>query len=352
MPAFRLAPLLVVLVPGACSNASSSSVASEGGATNSAAPCDTPAGTTTALFTTGLYVYSLAVDDTYVYAGTPQGVWSVPRSGGTPEQIIGGGEVDAVASDGSHLYFAGTYSVGSGPRSQSATGLFSAPLGGGAATLLSADAWSTQIVVDDANVYGASGGPWSVPIGGGGKTSLVQGSTPYSPTAIALYGANVYGAAPSPQGAVVSVPKAGGALTVLVPNRAHPAAIAVDASGIYWGEYSYLSQAGGIFRAALDGSGVTMLSPDDDVSGLAIDEAAVYWSEQHTNTIRSVPKGGGATVTLASGLNGPAGIAEYAGNVYWAEQPFVDAAVAVGDASEGAPTGDAGEAPTLLTTCK
>lgn len=337
-----LLPLLVASTLGGCSTHSTSSASGDG---TSAASCDTPTGMTMALIDTGLYAYNLAVDATYVYAATPQGVWRVARTGGTPTHLSGTGEADAIAVDSAHVYWAGMYAMGSGPKPGSGAGLFSAPIGGGDATMLSADAWSTQIAVDETNVYGASG-PWSVPIGGGSRTMLVQGGTThFASVAIAVYGSNVYFATAPGEGAIVSVPKTGGAPTVLVSNRAHPSAIAVDATGIYWGEYSYLAQPGGIFRAALDGSGVTMLSSDDDVAGIAIDDGNVYWSAQHANAIRSVPKGGGAMVTLASGLDGPAGVTQYAGNVYWAEQPFQDA-------SAGAPAVDAGESPTVMTTCK
>jgi len=331
-------PLLVASTLGACSTPSASSGA------DSSSPCDTPAGSTTAVVSNGLYTYGLAVDDTYVYAATPQGVWRVVRTGGTPTQLSGTSEADAIAIDSGHVYWTGNYTIGSGPKPMSGAGLFSAPIGGGAATMLSANAWSMQIAVDDTNVYGSIG-PWSVPIGGGTETTLAQGGASFATAAIALYDSDIYvAAAPPGPPAIVSIPKTGGAFTVLVPNRAHPTAIAVDATGIYWGEYSYLDQTGGIFRAALDGTGVALLSSDDDVSGIAIDADNVYWSAQHTNSILSVPKSGGAVVTLADGLDGPAGVVQYGGNVYWAEQPFLDASLG--------PAGDAGGSPTVMTACK
>ncbi len=334
---------LIVALAACRSNTTSTDTGS------SASPaCDTPAGTTTALLDGSYYAYALAVDDAYVYAATPGGVWRVPRTGGAPVQLGGSGEAVAIAIDGQNAYYTGNYAQGSGPKPMSGAGLFAVPIGGGAATMLSPDAWAMQIAVDDANVYGSLT-LWSVPIGGGSKTPLQQGGAPVESNAIALYGDNVYVASgPLGTSGVLTVPKTGGMPTVLVANRAHPGAIAVDATGIYWSESPYLDQSGGIFRAAPDGSGVTQLAPDDDANGLVIDADSVYWSASAVGAIRTVPKDGGNVVTLATGLAGPAGIVEHGGNVYWAEQPAQDASVSV-DAQAG-DDADAGAA--VVTACK
>jgi hypothetical protein len=226
-------------------------------------------------------------------------------------------------------------------------GLFAIPLGGGPATMLSPDAWAMQIAVDDTRVYGSLT-LWSVPLGGGSRTPLQQGGQPVESNAIALYGDSVYVAAgPLGVSGVVTLPKTGGMPTVLVEHRAHPGAIAVDATGIYWSEYPYLSQGGGIFRAALDGSGVTQLASDERASGIAIDADNLYWSND--GAILTVPKSGGDVTTLATGLAGPAGIVEHGGNVYWAEQPPQDASIGSADATaDNAPEGGA----TVMTACK
>ena len=189
-----------------------------------------------------------------------------------------------------------------------------------------------------------------MPLSGGVRTPLQQGGPTVESNAIALYGDSVYVAAgPLGVSGVVSLPKTGGMPTVLVQHRAHPGAVAVDGTGIYWSEYPYLSQNGGIFRAALDGSGVTQLAPDQDATGIAIDADDVYWSAGATGTILAMPKSGGDVTTLATGLAGPTGIVEQGGNVYWAEQPPQDA-------SSGSPASDAGNTPasgaTVMTVCK
>lgn len=344
--------LLVPSVLASCSGNPSTGQDSSGSPDSAAssAPCDTPAGVATTLVS-GTFAYSLAVDSTYVYLASPAGVLRVPLTGGTPQPLTGSQEADAVAIDSSHVYFTGDYSTGGSPKSGSATGLFSAPIGGGPPTLLSS-AWATQIVVDDTNVYGAIGGLWAVPIGGGAKTVLSSNVQPAAPAQIAVYAGNVY-VPTSPLGGagITAVPTTGGSPQVLVSNRAMPVAVAVDASGMYWGEYSYGSIAGGIFRAGLDGSNVTELAPDDDVSGFAIDAANVYWSASHLDVIRSVPKAGGSTTTLATGLDAPAGLVAQGGNVYWAEQPELDA-TAGGESDGGVAGGTPGPSPTVMTACK
>jgi hypothetical protein len=344
--------LLVASALAACSGKVSTGQGGSGspGSSGGTTPCDTPAGVTTTLVS-GSYAYSLAVDSSYVYLASSQGVLRVPLTGGTPQPLTGSQDAYAVAVDSSHVYFTGDYSTGGSPKSGSATGLFSAPIGGGTPTLL-ASAWAMQIVVDDTNVYGAIGGLWAVPIGGGAQTTLSSKVQPSIPAQIAVYAGNVY-VPTSPLGGagITAVPTAGGSPQVLVSNRAMPVAVAVDASGIYWGEYSYQSLAGGIFRAGLDGSNVTQLATDDDVSGFAIDDTNVYWSAQHLDVVRSVPKAGGSTTTLATGLDGPAGLVAQGGNVYWAEQPYVDASLG-GEGEGGVSGGSPATSVTVMTACK
>jgi hypothetical protein len=315
-----------------------------------ATSCDTPDGVTTAVIQNGPFTYGLAVDATYVYAATEQGIARAPRAGGPATQINASGEADAIAIDTGRVYWAGNYSIASGSKFASGIGLFSAPIGGGASTLLAASAWSTQIAVDEQSVYGATPSPWSVPIAGGPVTVLSQGVSAFASRSIALYGDNLYEAsAPPGTAAIVSIPKLGGAPIVLVGGRTDPEVIAVDSTGIYWAERGYPDQPGGVFRAGLDGSGVTMLAPDESANSLVVDDANVYWTSSETGTIESVSKDGGAVTRVASDLGAPGAIVQYGGNLYWAAQQ-------VGDASTELPV-DSGTTepvvtPTVMTACK
>ncbi len=96
----------------------------------SSATCDTPDGTISVV-DQGLHAYGIAVDETYVYTATSQGVWRVLRTGGMPTHLSGADEADSIAIDNSNVYWAGNYPIGSGPRPETGIGLFSAPLAGG-----------------------------------------------------------------------------------------------------------------------------------------------------------------------------------------------------------------------------
>jgi hypothetical protein len=89
----------------------------------------------------------------------------------------------------------------------------------------------------------------------------------------------------------------------------------VDATGIYWGTLQAIMAVGldgGIPTALVDG-GAGVLNP----MCVAIDEANVYWTDDKTGSVTTVPKHGGEVITLASDLNLPSGIVVDSTNVYW-----------------------------------
>ena len=54
-------------------------------------------------------------------------------------------------------------------------------------------------------------------------------------------------------------------------------------------------------------------------SGLAVDDSAVYWSDQLGGTVAVVPIDGGASAPLATGEAQPAAIAVDSAYVYWVD---------------------------------
>jgi len=92
-----------------------------------------------------------------------------------------------------------------------------------------------------------------------------------------------------------------GPVGVIVAAAGHPAALAVDASGVYWSD----TTTGDAKRAALDGSGVTTLAAaavaPADFRGLAlgVDDVYLAAAPNPTGAIRKVPKAGGAVTTAA-----------------------------------------------------
>ena len=106
----------------------------------------------------------------------------------------------------------------------------------------------------------------------------------------------------------------------IVSGLEHPTAIALDEDAVYFNEAG--SASGGISRACLDGSGVTMVARVLTAS-LAVDEHAVYFAT--ADAIQKVPKTGGAVQSVASGLKSPGTLALSGGNVYWVDGTSVAA---------------------------
>jgi hypothetical protein len=351
---------------GALSPSSGASSASrESGSDDATSDTSTPAACDTgpqpvALVAGGPYVYAMALDDSYVYLGTIQGVWRVPRTGGTPSLVSGNNEVDALAVDSTRVYWAGfcpesPQGTAPDPTCPGSTALFAASIGGGNYSVLAANTWATSgMLVDSSGIYGSdSVSVWVASPNGGAPRILTD--TTVSPQAFALQGDTVYVASLGiSTGSIVGIPKAGGPNVTLVAGQAHPGSIAADASGIYWSNWGYGATPGALMRANLDGSDVTTLLASDasnslSISSVAIDEASVFWTEQATGLVRKMPKSGGAPQVIAQGLAGPNRITTYAGNVYWLAQPFMDASIS---SPEGGADAGVGAGANLMTACK
>jgi hypothetical protein len=348
---------LLLVVPVACSSAPSGAQSSgglsgaseaglEGSSVATAAACNTGPGVTSVV-ANGQYAYSIAVDDGQIYFGSTNGVWRVADTGGTPSLLNGSSEVNAIAIDSAHVYWIGI-------------SLMSAPLGGGDPTIVAAGVFATELLVDGLNVYGVDGTLWAVSVSGGAKRSIIDGPSA-GVEAIALFGDSVYvasfsgiaaGTGVAYQGSILRVPKAGGAApVVLVSNQPHPYAIAVDSTGVYWANAGYLGVAGGLMHSALDGNNATTLPSSINVGSVVLDETNVYWTED-SGRVMKMAKSGGDPQVIADGLSGPSDLLVNGGNVYWSEQPGLDASLIASVISvDGGQTG-APPAATVMTACK
>jgi len=94
-------------------------------------------------------------------------------------------------------------------------------------------------------------------------------------------------------------------------------ALAMDATNVYWAGGS--PPSGGIWSVPLDGGTPVQLAATTSLTGLALGATNLYWTDDETQTVDSVPIGGGAVTTLASGLASPAGIVTDATSAYWLE---------------------------------
>jgi hypothetical protein len=191
-----------------------------------------------------------SVETGFLFAGPSQLYWigpaiySVPKAGGASMFLSTVGAF-ALALDASNLYFSGEDGIEALPLSGGRTTFFGFPPNpepmwprqpGGAPLP------PTAIVSDGANLYYAVDGDVGVatvgyiPIAGGPGTVLATGR-PSSVRAIAVDERNLYwieGDGTMQQGAIATVPKTGGQVTVLVPAPSHAKRLAVDSSGLYF----------------------------------------------------------------------------------------------------------------------
>lgn len=158
-----------------------------------------------------------------------------------------------------------------------------------------------------------------IPKLGGAPQELHFGFEQWLPLSMAVDATNVYiGVLPveaflSPRpGAILTVPKSGGALSVLVSGVLTPYQIETDATHLYWvatGTFDIMNQTiapdGKIERMRKDGSGREVLAQDLSAPlGLALDGNDVYFGESgfaegpESFGLYRVAKSGGAIATL------------------------------------------------------
>ncbi|MGH7327079.1 MAG: hypothetical protein ACREJX_01890, partial [Polyangiaceae bacterium] len=105
------------------------------------------------------------------------------------------------------------------------------PLDGSPATLIAAKS-PTAMAFDDANIYfGSQGAVSTVPKAGGDVVAIAPAE---NPTGVAVDDAFIYFADDTSTGRIVKVAKSGGTPIVLADNQGAPHAIAVDANYVYW----------------------------------------------------------------------------------------------------------------------
>lgn len=134
--------------------------------------------------------------------------------------------------------------------------------------------------------------------------------------------------------------KAGECMTVLatVNGYALPWGVAIDSTSIYWtNSQSGVGSAGSLMEVGLAGGLVTTLATGENPQPIAVSTSRVYWADDLTFRLLSIPLGGGTVTTISStsadgSAGGASGIAVDALNVYWTGTDTVNQAPAAGGA--------------------
>jgi hypothetical protein len=268
----------------------------------------------------------IAVDSVSVYWTSADGsVWKVPISGGSVTTLVMGAGAPAASAQGIAIDSSAVY--WSDPTNGN---VLKVPLSGGAPTTLASGQDNPGgPAVDGTSVYWVNtatasfptlpaGAVLKVALGGGAPTTLASGTNFLpAPWSIGLSSTNVYwiGAVKSDM-ALLTVPISGGVPTTLGTDQ-FDWPIVLDATSVY-------SRDGqSVVRFPLAGGDPQTLvaGQTEQVLGVAVDSARLYWGDGRDNgAIRSTPLGGGAITTLATGQAFPAFIALDANCVYWANE--------------------------------
>jgi hypothetical protein len=292
-----------------------------------------------------------------------------PDSAGAPDSTVvdSGGDAglpSIVATVPAPLHVAvgaGYVFVTSVDFKSGATGVYRAPVGGGTAVRIGLPTWPTYVTTDGTYVYWTdtnAGAGSSPPSGRVARVPILDGPTEVlvkeldRPNSCALFGGNVYFAEGIPAGKVQSVPMMGGAKATIALTTGWAAYVSVNATTVCWAmrgtpaavqcaprgggaiydlapesalfvaideTYAFYSASGAVKRVALKGGGpTTLLEADRRCGEFALDAANVY--ALCGREIVRVPKGGGASTTLATGTSEPVGlegITVDGTHVYW-----------------------------------
>jgi len=265
---------------------------------------------------------------------------TVPLGGGAPSVLAAAQKrTIGLAVAGSTVYWANAGSnAWEGPASNGS--IVSAPLAGGTPTVL-ADGQNgpAGIAVDDTNVYWITSGPpagstatgagvWAVPLGGGGTPRLLAAAvSPVGP--IAAAGGMVVFAAGSK---IMKVSSAGGDAAAIATTDRQVTGIALDGSAVYWTDADSQrtdrsSDDGRVHRATQDGASSSILASGQAApGGLSLVAGTLTWCNaggyqtsgtEYLAGVWSIPAAGGTPTALASGLVAAGPCAADGAHVAW-----------------------------------
>jgi hypothetical protein len=205
---------------------------------------------------------------------------------------------------------------------------------------------AVTLAVDSTTLYFATQGSFTsgldghaierMPLAGGVPEVLASGSEVGTVSDIAIDAAFVYsvGAGPDGYGAVTKISVAGGPLTTLAGGIGQADSVVLSGTTLFWNErndavVASLSIAGG--------TPLQIATSPWHVSGIAVDDSYVYFTDDWSYVVQRVPLGGGSVTMLAPG-DSPEGVAVDATSVYWADTFSIKKAPKTGLTGGATPT--------------
>ncbi len=256
-------------------------------------------GTVTALATGLGSPRGLAQDSSSIYFTDLQkgNVQRVAKSGGAVATLASGlSSPFAIAVDSTSVYF-----IENGNTTMSKV-----PIGGGAVTrLLTGSIYGDVLAVDASGLYYFVPAQVLYKVGlAGGAAVQIENISDSLGGSLAIDSTSVYWGF----SALRRAPVGGGSATTYTAPIGRVGAVAVDASSLY---YVNISLDGAVSTTQIasvplqDGAVKVLVQASGANDALAVDGTSVYWTERSTSSVKKVPKGGGAVVTLATSPNVP-----------------------------------------------
>jgi hypothetical protein len=278
-------------------------------------PGDAPA-----LVGSGTGAWAIAVDDTNVYfAGLHSyTVGRVAKIGGAVDTLAAQ-QTDPwfVTVDASHVYWTNSCTV-------DGCGIFAHAKAAAAMEEILPMPAVDALATDGSSLFWIqtnvpSGGVYTMSLPKGPVQKLVDGLD--HPWGIALDEGFVYWT-DEDAGNIGRVAKAGGTKEMVATTNVGAWALAVDATGVYWSVY--LPDTGFVASAPKAGGPATMLATNlDSPAGVVVDGDNLYVAVEGSTsagTVLRIPVGGGPAVAVATGQPRPTNVAVDGACIYWSNE--------------------------------
>jgi hypothetical protein len=155
-----------------------------------------------------------------------------------------------------------------------------------------------------------------MPLESGSPQTLVDGLADAQPWWIAVDANFVYwtnsGDPYANTGSVAKVPILGGTPTTLASGLATPTGLAIDDARVYW------TNDGSVLAVPISGGQVESIAlSEPGALGVAVDATHVYWANSDARVVRRISKTNGARPETIANARWPYGVTADATSVYW-----------------------------------